>query len=375
MGNLAVALKLLKTPKVLHRVIKSRLSVNSKLNRSMMIPSRKINLMVLVVTRRCNMYCEFCMQDHDAHRQPELNRIGLGDYRRVLDQAKIWNPTIQLTGGEPFIYPEIEELINVIKEKNFFCIANTNGSTLKNHAKQLVELGLEKIAISLDGPPEVHDHVRQFDNAYQLAEEGIRALANEKKRQGKSYPLVAVTSVINPTNTGYLEPIVKLAQTGLVQMVNFVHVWYLHQSQIDLQKSQGIEIEHYPAHTFKMFTQEELKDALYHVRDLQQRYKNLPFIVFPDIPDNQMDFYYSNPCKRLHREKCVYPHETIRVLPSGDVVSCPEDIAAKGYLGNIRQESLNDIVYGDLAKKFLYQLEQDGGAWPICNRCCGIFRS
>lgn len=375
MGNLAVALKLLETPKLLHRVIKSRFSAKDKSFRGTTIPNRKINLLVLIVTRRCNMYCDFCMQDHDAHRQPELDRIGLDDYRRVLDQAKFWNPVIQLTGGEPFIYPEIIALLGSIKKKKFFCMANTNGSTLKTHAKQLVELGVEKITVSLDGPPEIHDKVRRFDKAYELAVEGIRTLVEEKKRQGEKYPFIDVKSVINPGNTGHLEPIVKLAQTGLVQMVNFVHVWYLDQSQIDLQKSQGIDVEHYPPHTFPRFNPEELKAALSHVRDLQERYKNVPFIVFPDIPDDQMDFYYSNPNKRLHREKCIYPYETLRVLPSGEVVVCPEDIAAKGYVGNIRHESLEEIVNGELATKFLSQLDQAGGAWPMCNRCCGIFRS
>lgn len=374
MGNLAVTWNVIKAPRVFTRIVKNRLDARKSYTADC-VPTRKLNLLVLIVTRRCNMRCAMCMQDHEDHRRREEDRIGPEDYRRILTQAKEWNPTVQLTGGETFVYPGISELLGILRELDYFVTINTNGSLLEKYAKEVVAARIGKLTVSLDGPPEVHDSIRCFPGAHERALAGIRALDEEKKRQGTRYPFIDVKSVISPDNVGQLEPVVKLAGEGRIQMVDFVHLWYLHQSQVDKHREMGFSVDHYTPHAFSLFEPGQLREAMAHVRDLQRRYKKFPFIVFPDIPDDKMDYYYADPLKPLYRTRCIYPYETARILPSGEVVACPEDIAAKAPLGNVREQDLRDIVRGEKAAQFLAQLDAAGGGWPICNRCCGLFRS
>ncbi len=353
--------------------------------RSEMTPGRKLQLLVLIVTRRCNLRCRMCMQDHNAHLRQEKERIGLDEYKKLLDEVKGWSPVIQMTGGEPFIYREIDALIEMVKERNLVCMINTNGTMLQKHAGVIVDLGVEKVTVSIEGPPEVHNRICDFDRAYELALSGIQALAEAKKKRRSPYPFIDVKSVITPANAGRLEPVVKLLDTGWIQMVDFVHMWFLHPAQVEIHKKLNPGADYYPPHEFPLFKQEELAYAMKHIRELQRRYSHYPFIVFPDIPDDLMRSYYSDPAKRLYRNRCIYPYETARILPNGDVLACPEDIAAKAILGNIRDRtihdrtirdrSLTDVIQGEKAQDFLEKLDKSGGAWPICTRCCGIFRS
>ena len=374
MGNLAVTWNVIKTPRVFTRLVKNRLDARRSYTADC-VPTRKLNLLVLIVTRRCNMRCAMCMQDHEDHRRQEENRIGLADYRRLLTQVKPWNPTVQLTGGETFMYPEIGGLLDILRELDYFVTINTNGSLLEKYAQKVVASRVGKLTVSLDGPPDIHDSIRHFPGAHERALAGLEALAEEKKRQSSRYPFIDVKSVISPDNVGNLEPVVKLAQEGRIQMVDFVHMWFLHQSQVERHQELGFEVDHYPPHTFSLFEPQLLRQAMAHVRDLQRRYKKAPFIVFPDIPDDKMEYYYADPLRPLYRTRCIYPYETARVQPSGEVLACPEDIAARAPLGNVREESLVDIVRGEKSARFLSRLDQAGGGWPICNRCCGLFRS
>ena len=59
---------------------------------------------------------------------------------------------VRLTGGEPLLYPHIEELLARIKQTGWFedISMTTNGSLLAPRAKKLKELGLNRVNISLD---------------------------------------------------------------------------------------------------------------------------------------------------------------------------------------------------------------------------------
>lgn len=374
MRTLAVLLNLLRTPRVLHKVLRNRLTAHRQY-KAADTALRKLELLVLIVTRRCNLRCEMCMQDHDDHRKAETNRIEIEDYKKLLDEVTPWKPMVQITGGEPLLYKNIETLLHETKKRGLFVMMNTNGTMLEQHAKAIVESQVAKLTVSIEGPPEIHNKITQVANSYDKTIAGLKAVAEEKKRTGSAYPFIDVKGVITPANIGQMESIVQLHDTGWVQMVDFVHIWFLHRSQTELHDKLKTGVNYYPPHDMPLFKPEELRETMAHVRDLQKRYKSKPFIVFPDIPDDQMELYYSKPTELIHRANCIYPYESARVLPNGDVLCCPEDIAACGHLGNLSESSLTEIIRGEKAQAFLEKLEKANGAWPVCSRCCGIFRS
>lgn len=375
MGTAAVALNLIKAPKVLKRLLRQRMAART-IFRSDIVPSRTIQQLVLIVTRRCNMQCYMCIQSHEAHARRESDdRLSLEDYHRILDEVKPFDPIIQITGGEPFLYAQVGELIETVKRKGFFCMINTNGSLLSRYAELIVESGVEKVTVSIDGPPEVHNRIRHFNKAHELAMEGLHALTEAKLKWRSRYPFVDVKGVILPENIGLLEPIAALSKTDLVQMVDLVHIWFLHKSQVDAYQTQGFKVGYYSPHQFHLFEPEQMEAMMSHIRDLKKRYRFYPFIVFPDFQDAVVRDFYLHPDKPVHRYPCVYPYEAVRVLPTGEVLACPEDIAAKAPIGHLRHDSLTNIIRGETARKFLARLDEAKGAFPVCYRCCGLFRS
>jgi len=130
----------------------------------------------LRVTNLCNLRCKMCGQwgdtgiyradgfsDSATDGEKERNRIreligvrsqlSLSDYVRLLDEIEPFHPIVSLFGGEPLLYPEILPLVKEIKRRGLTCTVITNGGRLERYARDLVEAGIDSIAVSIDGPP------------------------------------------------------------------------------------------------------------------------------------------------------------------------------------------------------------------------------
>src|SRR4051794_28073726 len=162
----------------------------------------------LRLTNICNLRCKMCGQWGDTgvfRERTQLNdgarersrireliglrrQLTLSDYTQLLDQLVPHQPIISLFGGEPFLYPDILPLIHEIKRRRFTLNVITHGGLLEAHARELVESGIDSIAVSFDGPPSVHNEIRGHSRSFQDAAAGVRALAEWRTRLGSATP-------------------------------------------------------------------------------------------------------------------------------------------------------------------------------------------
>jgi len=107
----------------------------------------------LNLTHLCNLRCEMCGQwrRQDTSRQEVLP---LGKLRELIDALAGYRPKFYLWGGEPLLYPEFPGLLSYLREKNQYTVVNTNGVLLAKHAAAMVNLGVDGLDISIDGPPQ-----------------------------------------------------------------------------------------------------------------------------------------------------------------------------------------------------------------------------
>ena len=139
---------------------------------------QKPNYAIIYVDGRCNMHCGFCIHAAvDARKTPIVSAKKWG---KVFRNAKsLLHLTI--TGGEPFLRKDFVEIIDEILSKNKIpqISINSNGFYIDRIKKFIPELVKKHanteftLSISLDGPEEVHDKVREFPGAYKRALETI----------------------------------------------------------------------------------------------------------------------------------------------------------------------------------------------------------
>jgi MoaA/NifB/PqqE/SkfB family radical SAM enzyme len=111
-------------------------------------------LVHVIPMRRCNLDCNYCNEFDDVS-QP----VPLAEMKARLDiLAGMGTSVITISGGEPLMHPELDEIIRHIRRSGMIAGLITNGFFLnKERIERLNEAGLEHLQISIDNvvPDEV----------------------------------------------------------------------------------------------------------------------------------------------------------------------------------------------------------------------------
>jgi len=127
----------------------------------------------IAITQRCGFDCWHC-SNWGREEQQDFPLQQLKE--TIWEMQDMGNCFIGLTGGEPTLRDDLEEIVETIGTKSH-TILFTNGQNLDvERARRLKQLGLFSASISLDHyTAEVHDKLRGHEGAFELATNAIRA--------------------------------------------------------------------------------------------------------------------------------------------------------------------------------------------------------
>ena len=115
--------------------------------------NRRIDYLRISVTDRCNHRCVYCMPDAPFMHKNHGDILSYEQIESVAKgAAKMGIRKIRLTGGEPLVRKDIEQLVAklaVIDGIDEVCMT-TNGSLLADMAMKLKRSGLDRVNISID---------------------------------------------------------------------------------------------------------------------------------------------------------------------------------------------------------------------------------
>jgi MoaA/NifB/PqqE/SkfB family radical SAM enzyme len=168
------------------------------------------------VTRQCNLRCDYCFvgwsRDWVSTMPPKVAH-------QIIEEGGGLFPILHFTGGEPFTYGVLFDLIEAgLKLDYGEILINTNGTLLSpTIVHRLAAYGPRlHISVSLDGPEHIHDAVRGHGR-YQQAAQGIDRLLAAGVR-------VTVMVVVTPAVLQVLSVFVShlyTAHLGLVGVTLF----------------------------------------------------------------------------------------------------------------------------------------------------------
>lgn len=114
---------------------------------------RNINYLRISVTDLCNLRCKYCMPEKGI---PKVCHKDILSVEEIVEISRVFVSLgvdkIRLTGGEPLVRKGILDIVKEIGKldglKDF--AMTTNGLLLKKYARELKDLGLNRVNISLD---------------------------------------------------------------------------------------------------------------------------------------------------------------------------------------------------------------------------------
>ena len=142
-------------------------------------------------TRACNLSCQHCYAGSDGSRNPE--ELSTEEARDFIDQLAALNvPVLLISGGEPLLRSDLEELIKEAVSSGIRVTLSTNGTLITpEKAARFKELGVSYVGISIDGLPETHNHFRGEEKAFARALTGIKNCQQVGQKVGLRYTLTA----------------------------------------------------------------------------------------------------------------------------------------------------------------------------------------
>src|SRR5947208_3215749 len=125
----------------------------------------------IIPIRRCNLACEYCNEFDDFSKPVPLETM----FRRIDKLAELGTSVITISGGEPLMHPELDDVIQRIRRNGMIAGLITNGYLLvADRIQRLNRAGLEWLQISIDNvtPDEVSKKsLKVLDKKLQLLAE------------------------------------------------------------------------------------------------------------------------------------------------------------------------------------------------------------
>jgi MoaA/NifB/PqqE/SkfB family radical SAM enzyme len=101
----------------------------------------------IIPMRRCNLACAYCNEYDDVSKPVPLQEM----FRRIDHLGRLGTTLITISGGEPLLHPELDDIIGRIRSNGALAGMITNGYLLTpQRIQKLNEAGLDHLQISID---------------------------------------------------------------------------------------------------------------------------------------------------------------------------------------------------------------------------------
>ena len=259
---------------------------------------------------RCNFRCQHCcitrLQENASARS-----FTIDDVKELSRQADVMGLAhLVITGGEPLLFPDFDELVAAIDPQKFYITSDTNGWYLDAaRAKHLKQIGVDKIQLSLDSlSAGEHDDFRRRDGSHERAVRAIDASLDA----GLNIIIATVVTKQRIRSDEFIEFLEFAKGRGVGVFVTYA-------------KPVGAWEGNYEV----MIT----KDDMAYLRGLEKRYN-----VFTHL----------TPSYGLNLG-CIAVKRMVSVTKYGDIMPCPYIHVS---LGNFFKEPLKDIIERGMKIKY-----------------------
>lgn len=174
------------------------------------------------VTTRCNLKCGFCEISFWTEKPADLQ---FDDFQKMLAHLPKLK-LVDLTGlGEALMNRDFFRIVELAKSRGIRVFVNDNFTMMTEKvARRLVELGVERITLSLDAASkEAFEAIRVGAN-FEKVIANARRLIQVRNEMGKRKPEVRMNCVVCSTTYSEAPALVELAHDMGIRMVHFAKV-------------------------------------------------------------------------------------------------------------------------------------------------------
>jgi MoaA/NifB/PqqE/SkfB family radical SAM enzyme len=293
----------------------------------------------VVVTYRCNSRCQMCYAWKNPSRADEEITP------QLIDKLPAGHKRLNITGGEPFLRQDIEEIVAVLNKKTTRLEISTNGfftDRIIDLAKKYPNI---TIRVSLEGLPKLNDEIRGLKDGF---DHGLRTILRLKEIGLKDIGFAIVISQKN------IQDLLDLYHLTVLMDLEFANST-LHNSFYFFKNDNRLENLDFLTEEMKKFLRALLsskrKNIKLRLKDWFRAYLNLGLLN-----------YMRGERRAL---PCGAATDTYVLDPYGNVLACngsDEPLA----MGNLKDSSFEEIWNGGQASLIRKQVaECQKNCWMV----------
>ncbi|VAW10119.1 Radical SAM heme biosynthesis protein AhbD, Fe-coproporphyrin III decarboxylase [hydrothermal vent metagenome] len=294
-------------------------------HKTMTVPAQSPYLIALNLTERCNLSCEHCYLDAKVLKDGACDELTTVELKQLLGQIAQVGPEamVVLTGGEPLLRKDIEELATHATSLGLMVVVGSNGILLSPaRIEKLQEAGVAGVGLSIDSlDPERHDAFRGRKGAWSKTMAAIDACV------AAGMPFQVHFSVTDET-AGEIDAMVGFARDAGAMVLNvfFMVCTGRGEKYSDLSPAKYEEVLGRVAHAARS------EKKLMVRAKCAPHFKRIAMEMDPAWPITSAHGYDAG--------GCIAATRYARVTPNGQVTPCPY---MENSVGSVRDTSFAQI--------------------------------
>ncbi|GAA0288124.1 GTP 3',8-cyclase MoaA [Halobacterium noricense] len=305
---------------------------------------REVSGVRVSLTDRCNFDCVYChnegLGDTRGPMDARDHEMSADDVVRFLEVVEEFGvEKVKLTGGEPMLRDDLEEIIRRTPESMEVSMT-TNGTFLPGRADDLVDAGLERVNVSQDALDAEDFQALTKSGAYERVLEGVRAAVDA------GLDPVKLNMVVFRKTAGYVPEMVDhVAENDALQLQLIEYM-----PEIAGHPEWAVDID--DVHNWL----EERADRVEHreMHDRRRYWVNGGMVEIVDPVGNE-EF-----CANCHR---------VRVTHEGYLKGClnrNDDLRSMGEMSKAEiREAFRETVENRVPYYGEYMVENGDGGWEV----------
>ena len=258
----------------------------------------------------CNFRCQHCSVKRFQGKN-DARQFTIADVKDLFRQAdEMGLARVTITGGEPLVFMDFDELVAAIDPQKFYINCDTNGWLLdEERARHIKSIGVDRIQLSLDSfDAEEHDAFRRAPGAYERA-------------------MKAVDIALDAGLAIFMQTVVTKQRLYTDEFIQYIE--YFNNKGVGVFVTYAKPVGSWEG-KFDVLVD---KDDMKYMKELEKKYK-----VFTHL----------TPAYGLNMG-CIGIKGMFSVTQYGDVLPCPYIHTS---IGNVFEEPLKDIIQRGLNIKF-----------------------
>lgn len=302
---------------------------------------KSLKTIYLYITFGCNQKCQYCWIHNNLSCPDKKMPVTMVE-TAISEGILLGLERVKITGGEPFINPDLASIVNLLLNKGLKVDIETNGTLINSQwIDSISKVENLFFKISLDAATsEIHDSLAQSE-VFERTIKNIHLLSERSIKYG-------IVTVLNHTNVNQLEDIITFASNlGAVS----------HRIILNIQPiGRGKNVD-----DIKLNLNETI-DVIDRFYQLNEQYKRIELgTLHTTLPPAFI------PLDNLNFKSCDWGVGLCGIMPNGDVTMCSPAFNDMNLVaGNLYETKLTDIWnYSSIFDEKAIEFNLEG----VCSKC------